>query len=280
MTERILVTGGGGMLARALGVALGDRVELVSRTDLDITDARAVAETVARYSAIINTAAFTAVDDAESREELAFDVNALGPEFLARACADNGIRLIHLSTDYVFRGDQNVPHSEDSEPDPVSAYGRSKAAGERAVRAAHPSGATVVRTAWLYGAGGRSFVATMLESARSEKPVSVVTDQIGQPTWARDVAFRIERLLDAPVGVYHATNAGSCSWHELAVEIYRAAGADVTLVSATTSDAFVRPAPRPSYSVLADDVAGAAGIPPMRPWRDALAEALRVDFGL
>jgi dTDP-4-dehydrorhamnose reductase len=268
------------MLARALGVSFGDRVELLGRGALDITDARAVAETVARYSAVINTAAYTAVDDAETHETLAFDVNALGSEFLARACADNGIRLIQVSTDYVFRGDASTPYPEDAELDPISAYGRSKAAGERVVRSAHPNGASIVRTAWLYGAGGKNFVSTMLDAARSGRPVSVVTDQIGQPTWAADVAQRIDDVLDAPVGVYHATNAGACSWHELAVEIYRSAGADAALVAPTTSADFVRPAPRPAYSVLADGAASAAGIPAMRPWQDALAEALRVDFGV
>jgi dTDP-4-dehydrorhamnose reductase len=118
----------------------------------------------------------------------------------------------------------------------------------------------------------------MLAKARSGDPVSVVTDQMGQPTWTRDVAFRIRDLLDAPAGTYHATNSGACTWWEFAAAIYNEAGADPALVGTTTSAAFVRPAPRPAYSVLGDDAAQAAGIAPMRPWRDALAEAMRVDF--
>jgi hypothetical protein len=145
---------------------------------------------------------------------------------------------------------------------------------------AHPNGATVVRTAWLYGAGGPSFVATMLAKARAGDPVSVVTDQIGQPTWTRDLAERIRLLLDVPPGVYHGTNSGACSWWDLAVAIYEEVGASTTLVSQTTSDAFVRPAPRPAYSVLGDDAARVAGLPEMPPWRDALHKALRADFSV
>lgn len=274
----ILVTGGGGMLAAALGSIFGDEVDLVSRSALDITDPDAVRDAIAGRVAVINAAAYTAVDDAESHEDDARAVNARGPENVARACAETGARLIHVSTDYVFAGDATTPYAEDAAPNPTSAYGRTKLAGEIAVMAAHPRGASVVRTAWLYGAGGRSFVATMLAKARAGDPVSVVTDQVGQPTWTRDVAVRIRNLLEAPAGVYHATNSGSCSWWDLAVAVYDEIGADVHLVSPTTSADFVRPAPRPAYSVLGDGAAHAAHIPPLRPWRDALAEALRTDF--
>lgn len=278
MSAPILVTGGGGMLAHALGTMWGDEVELVGRDRLDITDADAVTDAVRGRKAVINAAAYTAVDNAETNESDAYAVNATGAQNLAVACAAANIRLIHVSTDYVFNGHATSPYDEDAPTGPVSAYGRTKLAGELAVLAAHPTGASVVRTAWLYGAGGPSFLATMLAKARAGDPVSVVTDQMGQPTWTRDVATRIRDLLDAPAGTYHATNSGSCSWWDFAVAIYDEAGADPALVGSTTSAAFVRPAPRPSYSVLGDNAAQAVGLAPMRPWRDALAEAMRTDF--
>lgn len=274
----ILVTGGGGMLAHALGKVWGDEVELVARDRLDITDADAVADAVHGRVAVINAAAYTAVDNAETHEDDAFAVNVTGAKNIATACAANGARMIHVSTDYVFDGNATSPYAEDAPTGPVSAYGRTKLAGELAVLAAHPAGASVVRTAWLYGAGGPSFLATMLAKARAGEPVSVVIDQIGQPTWTMDVATRIRHLLDAPAGTYHATNSGSCSWWDFAVAIYEEAGVDTALVGETTSASFVRPAPRPAYSVLGDNAAHAAGISPLRPWREALAEAIRTDF--
>lgn len=280
MRAPILVTGGGGMLARALGKVFGDEVELVSRNQLDITDPSAVTDAVRGRQAVINAAAYTAVDFAEGDDDIAFAVNATGAENVARACADSSATLIHISTDYVFDGRATSPYSEDSPTGPISAYGRSKLAGELAVVAAHPTGARIVRTAWLYGAGGPSFVATMLAKARAGDRVSVVTDQVGQPTWTVDVAERIRHVLDAPPGVYHATNAGSCSWWDLAVAVYDAVGTDVALVDKTVAAAFVRPAPRPSFSVLGDEAARAVGLTAMRPWRETLDDALRTDFGV
>jgi dTDP-4-dehydrorhamnose reductase len=278
MTAPILVTGGGGMLATALGEVFGDIADLVSRADLDITDAIAVQRAVSGRVAVINAAAYTAVDDAETNEDLAWDVNSRGAMNVADACAESGVRLIHVSTDYVFNGRATGPYSEDAATDPQSAYGRSKLGGELAVRSAHRDGATVVRTSWLYGAGGPSFVSTMLAKARAGDAVKVVTDQIGQPTWTRDLAERIRLLLDVAPGTYHATNSGACSWWDLAVAIYEGVGAPTTLVGQTTSDVFVRPAPRPAYSVLGDDAAQSAGLPEMPPWREALGRALRADF--
>jgi len=280
MTGPILVTGGGGMLAKALGTTFGDTAELATRTELDITDALAVRRAVVGRSAVINTAAYTAVDNAETNEDAAWEINAHGAKNVAEACAESGVRLIHVSTDYVFNGRASSAYSEDSATDPQSAYGRSKLGGELAVLAAHPEGASIARTAWLYGAGGPSFVATMLAKARAGEPVSVVTDQMGQPTWTRDLAERIRLLLGVPPGVYHATNSGACSWWELAVAVYEEVGAPTTLVGQTTSDAFVRPAPRPANSVLGDDAARSVGLPAMPSWREALVTALREDFAV
>ena len=278
MSAPILVTGGGGMLATAVGAIFGDSAELVTRAELDITDAIAVERAISGRVAVINAAAYTAVDDAESNEGLARDINARGALNVAQACADAGARLVHVSTDYVFSGLATSPYSEDATPDPRSVYGRSKLEGELAVRSAHPDGAVVVRTAWLYGAGGPSFVRTMLAKARAGDAVSVVTDQIGQPTWTRDLAERIRLLLDVAPGTYHATNSGECSWWDLAIAIYEEVGAPTTLVGQTTSDAFIRRAPRPAYSVLGDSAAQSAGLPEMPPWREALERALRTDF--
>jgi dTDP-4-dehydrorhamnose reductase len=268
------------MLAKALGTTFGDTAELATRTELDITDALAVRRAVAGRSAVINTAAYTAVDDAETNEDAAWEINAQGAKNVAEACAESGVRLIHVSTDYVFNGRASGAYSEDSATDPQSAYGRSKLGGELAVLAAHPGGASIARTAWLYGAGGPSFVATMLAKARAGEPVSVVTDQMGQPTWTRDLAERIRLLLGVPPGVYHAANSGACSWWELAVAIYEEVGAQTALVGQTTSAAFVRPAPRPANSVLGDDAARSVGLPAMPSWREALVTALREDFAV
>jgi dTDP-4-dehydrorhamnose reductase len=268
------------MLARALGEVFGDTADLVTRADLDITDASAVKRAVAGRVAVINAAAYTAVDEAEANEAVAREINDHGAMNVARACADAGARLVHVSTDYVFNGLAASPYPEDAITDPRSAYGRSKLDGEIAVRSAHPNGATVVRTAWLYGAGGPSFVSTMLAKARAGDPVRVVIDQIGQPTWTRDLAGRIRLLLEVAPGTYHATNSGACSWWDLAVAIYEEVGAPTVLVGQTTSDEFVRPAPRPAYSVLGDDAAQSAGLPEMPPWREALAKALRADFSV
>jgi dTDP-4-dehydrorhamnose reductase len=278
MSAPILVTGGGGMLATAVGAIFGDSAELVTRAELDITDAIAVERAISGRVAVINAAAYTAVDDAESNEGLAREINARGALNVAQACAEAGARLVHVSTDYVFSGLATSPYSEDATPDPRSVYGRSKLEGELAVRSAHPDGAVVVRTAWLYGAGGPSFVRTMLAKARAGDAVSVVTDQIGQPTWTRDLAERIRLLLDVAPGTYHATNSGECSWWDLAIAIYEEVGAPTTLVGQTTSDAFIRRAPRPAYSVLGDSAAQSAGLPEMPPWREALERALRTDF--
>lgn len=272
------MTGGGGMLAHALGKVWGDEVELASREHLDITDTDAVRDAVQGRRAVINAAAYTAVDRAETHEGEAFAVNAAGAENIARACADASVSLVHVSTDYVFDGRATSPYAEDAPTGPISAYGRTKLAGEQAVLSVHPTGTRVLRTAWLYGAAGPSFVATMLAKARAGERVAVVTDQVGQPTWTLDVATRIRDVFDAPAGVYHATNSGSCSWWDLAVAVYEHVGADVTLVDTTVAASFVRPAPRPAYSVLGDGAALAAGVPAMRPWRDALDDALRTDF--
>jgi dTDP-4-dehydrorhamnose reductase len=175
----------------------------------------------------------------------------------------------------VFDGSASSPYDEATPQKPISAYGRTKAAGERLALAAHPNGTYVVRTAWTYGAGGPNFAKTMLRLAASHDTVSVVTDQLGQPTWTGDLARQIVELLDsdAAPGVYHGTNAGEASWFDFTREIFRVVGLDPERVRPTTSAEFVRPAPRPSYSVLGHDAWAKAGISPMRNWRAALSAA-------
>jgi dTDP-4-dehydrorhamnose reductase len=271
---RYLIAGAGGMLGADLrSVLAGREVTALTRADLDVTDADAVRDAVAGHDVVINASAYTKVDDAETDEPTAFAVNATGAGNLADAAAAQGARFVHVSTDYVFAGDATSPYSEDTRREPLGAYGRTKAAGEELVLA-HPE-VYVVRTAWLYGEHGPNFARTMLRLASDRETVSVVTDQVGQPTWSRDLAVAITALLDAdaPFGIYHGTNSGSASWFEFARAIFAVAGLDPTRVLPTDSAAFVRPAPRPSYSVLGHDAWAAAGLEAPRPWREALHAA-------
>ncbi len=224
---------------------------------------------------VVNLAAYTAVDAAEEHEDEARAINATGAGVLARAAAEAGARIIHVSTDYVFDGSATSPYPEDAPHAPVSAYGRTKAEGERLVLDGHPDGASVVRTAWLYGAGGPSFPSTMLRLAASHDTVSVVDDQRGQPTWTVDLAARIVELVDAgaPAGVFHATATGETTWFGLARAVFTAAGLDPARVRPTDSASFVRPAPRPAYSVLGHGGWARVGLPPLRDWREALSDA-------
>ena len=273
---RYLVTGAGGMLGHDLVAALdGREVTAATRGDLDVTDPAAVRAAAAGHDVVVNAAAYTGVDAAESDEDTARAVNATGAGHLAAAAADVGARFVQVSTDYVFDGTATRPYPEDAPLAPLGAYGRTKADGERLVRAAHP-GAHIVRTAWLYGANGASFPKTMLGLARDRETVSVVTDQIGQPTWTRDLARAIVALLDAeaPSGTYHGTNSGAASWFEFARATFELAGLDPERVLPTDAASFVRPAPRPAYSVLGHDAWARAGLPEPRPWREALAEAI------
>ena len=271
-----LVTGAGGMLGTDLRVALSGRdATFVTRAQLDITDPDAVAVAVEGRDVVINAAAYTKVDDAESHEAEAREVNAVGAGVVAAAAARSGARVVQVSTDYVFDGTATVPYAEDSPRHPVSAYGRTKAEGEELVIGSNPGASYIVRAAWLYGEHGPNFATTMLRLAREAGTVDVVTDQLGQPTWTRDLADQIVRLMDsdAPAGVYHATNAGVGSWYDFARLVFELAGHDPERVHATDSSAFVRPAPRPAYSVLGHDGWLAVGLDPMRDWRSALREA-------
>lgn len=273
---KYLITGAGGMLGQDLQAALkGQDVAALSRAELDVADLEAVRTAAKGRDVIINTAAFTNVDEAESHEEEARAVNATGARNLAIAASENSARLVQVSTDYVFDGRASEPYAENTELNPISAYGRSKAEGERLAVAAHPRGTFIVRTAWLYGQHGPNFAKTMLKLAASRDTVTVVDDQFGQPTWTADLAAQIVRLSrsDAPAGVYHGTNSGTASWYEFAHEVFRLTGLDADRVTRTDSSQFLRPAPRPAFSVLGHDAWRAAGLDPMRDWEEALADA-------
>jgi dTDP-4-dehydrorhamnose reductase len=273
---RYLVTGAGGMLGTdLLAVLEGRDATGLTRAQLDVTDPAATRDAVEGFDVVINASAYTRVDDAEADEATAHAVNAVGAQNLARATAAQGAVLVQLSTDYVFDGTATEPYPEDAPRNPRSAYGRTKAEGERLALEADPEGTRIVRTAWLYGQHGGSFVKTMLRLAAERETVDVVTDQVGQPTWTVDLARQIVRMLDAdaPAGIYHGTNAGRVSWYEFARAVFELGGYDPQRVKPTDSALFVRPAPRPSYSVLGHQAWLAAGIDPMRGWRDALTAA-------
>jgi dTDP-4-dehydrorhamnose reductase len=250
---RLLVLGSGGMLGRAVArdaARLGHDVVALERRDLDITDADHVERVVAAAepAAVINCAAYTDVDGAETHEALALRVNGEGAGHVARAAAAAQARVVHVSTDYVFDGANREPWVESDPVAPLQAYGRTKLAGEHAVAEANTEHA-IVRTAWLFGAGGRNFVTTMVGLERDE--VSVVTDQRGGPTWTGHLAPALVEIAErtGDVGVFHATGTGECSWYEFAVEIFDQAGIACRVVP-TTSTQFARPATRPAYSAL------------------------------
>lgn len=270
---RWLVTGAGGLLGTEVVAHLrrrGDEVIACGRAELDLTRTGEAARVLAavRPDVVVNTAAWTSVDDAEEHEDAAAAVNDVGAGELAAAAASAGARLVHVSTDYVFRGDAAEPYAEDARPAPMTAYGRTKAAGERAVRARCP-GALVVRTAWLYGSAGACFPRTVARLARRDGTVRVVDDQVGQPTWALDVAQLVAGAVDVGVrGVVHATAGGSTSWAGFARAVLAADGRDPDDVVPVPTAAFPRPAPRPAWSVLGHDATTSAGVRPIGHWEE------------
>ncbi|MFF3907688.1 dTDP-4-dehydrorhamnose reductase [Streptomyces sp. NPDC001848] len=284
MTTSWLVTGARGLLGRDVLAELAAdpdaAVTGLSRDQLDITDPAAVRAAVAGHRVVVNCAAWTDVDGAERSEEAATAVNGTGVRHLARACADSGALLLHISTDYVFPGDARQPYPEDAVTGPVNAYGRSKLAGERAVLELLPHTGYIVRTAWLYGAHGPNFVATMLELAARRETLDVVADQYGQPTWSRALARQLAALGRAapagraPAGVYHGTAAGHTTWYGLARETFRLSGLDPERIRPVSSEKFPRPAPRPAFGVLGHGKWQRAGLRSLPRWDDQLTSAL------
>jgi dTDP-4-dehydrorhamnose reductase len=272
-----LITGAAGMLGTDLVARLRAHDHLVvalDRAGLDICDPAAVDAAIEHHrpATVVNCACWMAVDDAEADHARALAVNGSAVATLAAACARNGARLVQISTDYVFDGARTMPYGENDPVAPVNAYGRSKLVGERA---ALRHDGHVVRTAWLYGAHGSNFVRTMIRLAAQRDTVDVVDDQHGQPTWTRDLAEQIIKLIGsgAEPGIYHATNTGRTTWYHLAREVFTLLGTDPARVRPTTTGKFLRPAPRPAHSVLGHDRSTRSGVAPMRHWREALHAA-------
>jgi dTDP-4-dehydrorhamnose reductase len=276
---RAAIVGVAGQLGRALRARLGaDVCWAGGRADLDVRDEDAVGRMVeaARPDVILNASAYNAVDAAETAPADALAVNALGPRNLAWAARESGALLVHVSTDYVFDGQARRPYAEDDRPQPLSAYGASKLAGEAMVAAAGCD-LILVRTSGVIGAGGSrakggSFVERIVARARAGGPLRVVADQVFSPTYAPDLAAALVALVELKArGVYHVTNDGFCSWHELAEAAVRQAGLDTPVEKIRASE-LKQPARRPPYSVLSNEKYRALGLTPLRPWKDTLRE--------
>lgn len=277
-----LITGGSGQLGIAVSQELAERGLVFSNPnsqELDITLSPLAPEFIAQMSpkVIVNCAAWTDVDGAENSEALAFRVNSDGAENVARGAKLCGAKLIHISTDYVFSGESFTPWQVDDPIDPQSAYGRTKADGEHRVLKTYPERTSIVRTAWLYSTWGKNFAKTMTKLAiNGDGELRVVNDQMGQPTSATDLAKQLVEIVlsNSSAGIYHGTNSGQATWFEFAQEIFKIAGADVSRVIPVSSREYVRPAKRPSYSVLDHDAWAKTTVEPMRDWRIALTEAI------
>jgi dTDP-4-dehydrorhamnose reductase len=222
---------------------------------------------------ILHCAAFTNVDAAEENEEVAYQINAAGTEYLAKAAKQAGAKMLYISTDYVFDGTATEPYEVDQTTKPIGAYGRTKLAGEELLQK-NLEDFFIVRTAWVFGVYGQNFVKTMLRLGEERGEVGVVHDQVGSPTYTVDLArFMVELMETEKYGIYHATNDGVCSWYEFAVEIFKQAGLNVK-VNPLTTDQFPRPAARPKYSVLSKKKVEEQGLTPLRNWKDALSAYL------
>jgi dTDP-4-dehydrorhamnose reductase len=273
---RILVTGHTGLLGTALLPVLQatHQVQGCALPDHDITDPAAARRVVAesRAELVLHAAAYTAVDQCETDPDLAYRVNALGTRNMVLAAREAGAAIAYISTDYVFDGTASVPYLEYDATAPRSVYGKSKWAGEQYVRYLADR-FYILRSSWLFGAGGACFPETILRLLRETGEVEVVTDQFGNPTWAGDLAVAIERIVGSGLyGTYHAVNTGPTSWYEFAREVARTFGYPPDVVRPTTSERFVRPAPRPAYSALRNFVLEESLGHRMRPWRDTLVE--------
>lgn len=274
----VVVTGANGQLGQEIVKQLkreNHEVIGTDRTLLDITDEENVIVffKMTQPDVIIHCAAYTNVDGAESDEDTAYKVNALGAKYVAKAAKIIGAKMLYVSTDYVFDGTAADPYEVEQPTNPLGAYGRTKCAGEELVRK-HLDQHFIVRTSWVFGAGGSNFVKTILHHGEENGEVGVVYDQVGSPTYTVDLAsFMLKLIKTDQFGTYHVTNSGSCSWYEFAVEIFKRAGLNVT-VHPLTSDQFPRPAQRPNYSVLSKKKLTEQGFTPLRDWQEALTDYL------
>lgn len=293
MVKTVIVTGISGMLGVELYKALKDEYKVIGLDvrdfplyhdfplyKIDITEWRQfsglgsqllVKNKIDRIDLIIHTAAYTDVDGCEKNPNLAYKVNTLGTRNITLFAQKRAIPLVYISTDFVFNGEKNAPYLEFDEPEPLSIYGKSKLAGERFV-SSFLNRFFIVRTAWLYGKYGKNFVKTILKIARGENELKVVNDQVGSPTYAKDLAQGIKKLIfNAPYGIYHLTNSGACSWYDFAKKILKIANLN-TEVKPITSEELGRPAKRPHFSVLGDFCLKETLGFSMRSWQEALKE--------
>lgn len=279
---RVLIVGAAGMLGRDATAVFGAAHEVIAADraegypPIDITDPESVRAALrsAAPDAVLNCAAFTDVEGATRDPDAAHRVNAWGTWLLARGCAERGVPLCHLSTDFVFDGTKDTPYTEFDAPNPINAYGASKYAGEQALPWARGP-QWLVRTQWLYGAHGRCFPETMLRLARERDAIEVVDDQVGCPTWTVDLARMLLAIMEGcPPGVYHVNNAGPCSWYEFARAVLEEAGEDPGKIRPIPSSAYPSPTRRPAHAPLRRYSLELQGKDTARPWRDALRDYL------
>lgn len=272
---RVLITGANGQLGKELVKKLAhhETVFATSRKDLDITNQMIVERKISQIKPdiIIHAAAYTAVDLSEIDKKTTFQVNALGAFHVANVAQKIGAKMIYISTDYVFSGDKSTPYNEDDSPNPLSTYGMSKWLGERLVRSTLQE-SYIVRTSWLYGHDGTNFVKTMLKLAAQQKEVKVISDQIGSPTYTKDLVEIIYQLFDKRAGVYHVSNSLSCSWYQFARAIFAEVGCDPTFIKPVTTKEYGTSSIRPSYSVMNHKALEREGIDIPRSWHFALKE--------
>ncbi|MGB3788310.1 MAG: dTDP-4-dehydrorhamnose reductase [Phormidesmis sp.] len=284
--KTILLFGAAGQVGQELAKTLAPlgNVAAIDRAQLDLSDLSAIAQTIRTIQPhiIVNAAAYTAVDRAESEAALADCINAQAPEKMAKAAADSGAILVHISTDYVFSGQLGSPHKETDSTGPLSVYGRTKLAGEEAIQAALKQH-LILRTSWVYGTYGKgNFLKAMLRLGKEREVVSVVADQVGSPTWAKDIAEAIASLIQKPnaFGTYHFTNSGVASWYDFALAIFEEAEAlgvplKLRIVKPITTADYPTPAQRPAYSVLSNQKIAAVLDRDAPHWRTSLRAMLK-----
>ena len=278
---RALIAGAGGQLGRSLQVVLQEKnfqFLPLSSSELDITNLPQVLEVVesANVDVILNAAAYTDVEAAEFESEKAFQINEAGARNLAIAARENNLKVMHFSTDYVFSGARSTPWLIDSEVNPLSEYGKSKLAGEIAIRQECPDNSLIIRTAWLYSPYGRNFFKTMLNLALTDSgSINVVNDQLGQPTNANDLAHLAISALqnNVPAGIYHGTNSGSATWYDFAITVFQLAGADINRINAVGSNEYPSKVTRPGYSVLDNSKWAQFDIMQLGSWQESVKHA-------
>lgn len=278
---RVLVTGVKGQLGYDVVNELekrGHEAVGVDVEEMDITDAEAVEKGIAKANveAVIHCAAYTAVDAAEDNEEICRKVNADGTENIAKVCKKLDLKMIYISTDYVFDGQGTRPWEPDDKQDPMNVYGQTKYEGELAVTK-HLDKYYIVRIAWVFGVNGKNFIKTMLNMGKTKDQLTVVCDQVGSPTYTYDLAVLLVDMVETDrYGFYHATNEGLCSWYEFACEIFKQAGMDTTVVPVTTAEYTKAKAKRPYNSRMNKDKLDANGFKRLPVWQDALARYLKI----